>query len=65
MFFLYRRVKVAVVSFHRNLVISSEEEAQRMLDAIDEAEKRGPVEYPDYSEALKRGEELVKRGRRK
>ncbi|MCL2149219.1 MAG: hypothetical protein FWH47_07780 [Methanomassiliicoccaceae archaeon] len=55
---------MATVSFHRNLVISSEEEAQRMLDAMDEAERRGPVEYPDYSEALKRGEEFVKRGRK-
>ena len=53
---------MAIVSFFRNLVISAEEEAQRMLDAIEEAERRGPLEYPDIDEELRRGEEFVKRG---
>ena len=55
---------MATVSFFRNLVISTEEEAQRMLDAIEEAEKRGPLKYRDFSEAFRRGEEFVKRGRK-
>ncbi|MCL2149224.1 MAG: hypothetical protein FWH47_07805 [Methanomassiliicoccaceae archaeon] len=56
---------MATISFFTNLVISTEEEAQRMLDAIEEAERRGPLEYPDIDEELKRGEEFVKRGLKK
>ena len=56
---------MATVSFHRSFVISTEEEAQRMLDAIEEADARGPEEFPDLSEAFRRGEEFVKRGRKK
>jgi len=56
---------MATISFQRNLVISTEEEAQRMLDAMDEAERRGPLTYPDFTEGFKRGEEFVERGRSK
>ena len=52
----------ATVSFERNLVISDEGEAQRMLDAIAEADERGPVQYSDFSEQLAIGEEFLKRG---
>ncbi len=52
----------ATVSFERNLVISDEEEAQRMLDAIAEADERGPVQYSDFSEQLAIGREFLKRG---
>lgn len=58
-------IQMATVSFHRNLVIKTEDEAQRMLDAIEEAERRGEIVYPDFSEALKRGEEFVERGLKK
>jgi rubrerythrin len=53
---------MATVSFHRNLVISSEEEAQRMLDAIAEADERGPEQFPDLREKLEGGKEFLKRG---
>jgi len=53
---------MATVSFFRNLVISTEEEAQRMLDAIEEAEKRGPLKYRDFSEELRLGREFLERG---
>jgi len=56
---------MATVSFFRNLVINTEEEAQRMLDAIEEAEKRGPLEIHDFSEEFKLGEEIIERGRKK
>gem|GEM_PF-1307452 len=59
------RVRMATVSFFRNLVISTEEEAQRMLDAIEEAETRGPLECYDFSEEFKLGEEIIERGRNK
>ena len=55
---------MATVSFFRNLVISTEEEAQRMLDAIEDAEKRGPLEYRDFSEEFRLGEEIIHRGRK-
>ena len=56
---------MATVSFERNLVFSDEEEAQRMLDAIAEADERGPVQYSDFSEQLAIGEEFLKRGLKK
>lgn len=51
---------MATVSFHRNLVISSEEEAQRMLDAIAEADARGPEHFPDFRGQFERGKEFLK-----
>jgi hypothetical protein len=56
---------MATVSFERNLVISDEEEAQRMLDAIAEADERGPIRYSDFSEQLAIGEEFLRRGHKK
>ena len=53
---------MATVSFDRNLVITSDEEAQRMLDAIEEADMRGPESMKDFSAELEAGEEFVKRG---
>lgn len=56
---------MATVSFDRNLVIRTEEEAQRMLDAIKEADKRGPVEFPDFNKEFELGEQILKRGKKK
>ncbi|MDR3282412.1 MAG: hypothetical protein LBS92_02235 [Candidatus Methanoplasma sp.] len=53
---------MATVSFERSLVISDDEEARRMLDAIAEADARGPEEYRDFSEQFAAGEEFLKRG---
>lgn len=53
---------MATISFDKNLVITSDDEVQRMLDAIDEADARGPEPLKDFSAELKAGEEFVKRG---
>jgi len=53
---------MATISFFRNLVISTEEEAQRMLDAIEEAERRGPLKHRDFSKEFELGREFLERG---
>lgn len=52
---------MATISFYRHLVIDSDEAAANMLKAIDEADARGPVEYYDPTEDLRRGEEFAKK----
>ncbi|NLN72422.1 MAG: hypothetical protein GX137_06540 [Thermoplasmatales archaeon] len=56
---------MATISFKRSLVIRNEEEARRLMDAIDAADARGPLEIRDFTAELEAGKEFVKRGPRR
>ncbi|NLL94982.1 MAG: hypothetical protein GX224_04435 [Thermoplasmatales archaeon] len=51
---------MATESFFRELVIDSDEAAQDFLDAMDIAERRGPLVVPDSTRAFELGEEMLK-----
>ena len=53
---------MATVSFDTDLVIDTEEKAARFLEAMDEADRRGPMRFRDISSELRLGEELVEKG---
>lgn len=53
---------MATISFDKNLVITTDDEVQRVLDAIEEADARDPEPLKDFSAELKAGEEFIKRG---
>ena len=53
---------MAIISFDTDLVIDTEEKAARFLEAIDEADRRGPMEFRDISAELRLGEELIEKG---
>ncbi len=53
---------MATESFDMALVIDTEEKAANFLKAIDEADRRGPLKVRDFSEELRLGEELIKKG---
>ena len=53
---------MATISFDTDLVIDTEKKAARFLEAIEEADKRGPMKFRDISAELRLGEELVKKG---
>jgi len=55
-------LKVATISFEKNLVIETEEEAQRMIDAIEAADARGPLKLQDFSVEFAAGKEIIKKG---
>ena len=54
--------QMATESFDMALIIDTEEKAANFLKAIDEADKRGPLKVRDFSEELRLGEELIKKG---
>jgi len=53
---------MAKESFDIDLVLKTDEDLQNFLDAIDSADRRGPLELPDFSEELKKGKELISEG---
>jgi hypothetical protein len=55
---------MATISFERNLVIKNEEEARRLMNAIEAADARGPLDIRDFTAELKAGEEFIKKGPR-
>ena len=55
-------LKMATESFDMALEIETEEGVRNFLEVIEEADARGPFIPEDFSEELRRGSELVKRG---
>ncbi len=55
---------MATESFDMVLEINTDEEAENFIKAMDAADARGRLKFKDTSEALRRGEEIVKRGLR-
>jgi len=53
---------MATESFDMALEIKTEEGVKNFIKAIEEADARGPFVPEDFSEELRRGSELVKRG---
>ncbi|NLL94542.1 MAG: hypothetical protein GX224_02125 [Thermoplasmatales archaeon] len=53
-------VKMATVSFERELVIDTDEAARDFLEAMDLAEKRGPLNLPDLTKSFELGEKMLK-----
>jgi hypothetical protein len=53
---------MAKESFDVDLVLDTDEALQNFIDAIEAADARGPLELPDFSDALKKGKELVEKG---
>jgi len=49
-------------SFDTDLVLDTDEALQNFLDAIEEANRRGPMELPDFSEDIRKGKELIAKG---
>jgi hypothetical protein len=48
--------------FHIDLVLDTEEAILNFIKAIEAADRRGPMVLPDFTEALKRGRELIAKG---
>ena len=53
---------MAKESFDIDLILDTDESLQNFLEAIDAADRRGPIELPDFSGELKRGKELIAKG---
>ncbi len=53
---------MATISFDMELVIDSDEAAENFIRAIDAADARGPLEFSDISDELRRGDDVIKRG---
>jgi len=49
-------------SFDIDMIIDTDEALRNFLDAIEEADRRGPMEIEDFSEELRRGRELIAKG---
>ena len=49
-------------SFDIDLVLDTDEAMQNFIDAIQEADRRGPLEIKDFSEELARGRALIAKG---
>ncbi|MCL2149227.1 MAG: hypothetical protein FWH47_07820 [Methanomassiliicoccaceae archaeon] len=49
-------------SFDIDLVLDTDEALQNFLDAIEEADRRGPRVIRDFSEELARGKALIAKG---
>jgi hypothetical protein len=44
------------------MILDTDEAIQNFLDAIEAADRRGPMVLPDSSEAIRRGRELIAKG---
>ena len=53
---------MAKKSFDLDLVLDTDEALQKFIDAMEEADHRGPMDLPDISEELARGRELIAKG---
>jgi hypothetical protein len=53
---------VATISFDLDLILDTEEAVQNFLNALEAADRRGPLETRDFSEELRRGRELIAKG---
>jgi DNA-binding phage protein len=54
---------VSTHSFDTDLVLDTDEAIQNFLDAIEAADRRGPMVLPDSSEAIRRGVEAIAKKR--
>jgi hypothetical protein len=52
---------MATSSFDTNLVLDSDEVAQRFIDAIDSADQNPPIEYVDVRKMLENSKVLAMR----
>jgi len=53
---------MATESFDIDLVLDTDEALQNFLNALEAADRRGPMEIQDFSEELRRGRELIAKG---
>jgi len=49
-------------SFETDMVIDTDEALQNLLSAIEKADRRGPIRFPDLSEEFNKGKEAVSKG---
>jgi hypothetical protein len=49
-------------SFDIDLVLDTEESLQNFLEAMEMADRRGPLELPDFSDDISRGKALIAKG---
>ena len=49
-------------SFDIDLILDTDEAMQNFIDAIKEADRRGPLVVKDFSEELARGRVLIAKG---
>ena len=53
---------MATKSFDIDLVLDTDEAMRNFLDAIQTADRRGPLKLKDFSEELAKGEALIAKG---
>ena len=49
-------------SFDIDLVLDTDEALQNFLDAVETADRRGPIELPDFSDDIAKGKALIAKG---
>jgi hypothetical protein len=55
--------EVATRSFEIDMVLDTDEALQNFLNALESADRRGPLELPDLSAELEKGREIIAKRR--